>query len=136
MPRVKKPKSHYQFLINVLRQKARHWPAKNEARRRAKRKIQIGTFKNGNPMYETKYECAICRDLFYEKQTNMDHINPVVDPRVGYVDMNTLINRLLPGPEGYQCLCSEGENSCHKRKTAMENKIRQKSRKKLKNNIK
>ena len=46
----------------------------------------------------------------------LDHIEPVVEPKKGYADWNTYIERLYCGPEGYQGLCRD----CHAEKSAKE----------------
>ena len=46
----------------------------------------------------------------------LDHIEAVVQPKIGYADWNTYIERLYCGPEGYQGLC----RTCHAEKSAKE----------------
>lgn len=53
-----------------------------------------------------------------------DHIEPVVDPHVGFVDWNTFIERLYVEVNGFQCLCYE----CNKAKMAEEIAIRKLTR--------
>jgi 5-methylcytosine-specific restriction endonuclease McrA len=64
------------------------------------------------------YQCARCKDEFTNKDVEVDHIVPVVDPSVGFVDWNTFIARLFTERENYQTLCKP----CHKLKTKEENK--------------
>lgn len=47
-----------------------------------------------------------------------DHIEPVVDPHVGFVDWNTYIERMFI-EEGFQAICYE----CHSTKTKAETSI-------------
>lgn len=47
-----------------------------------------------------------------------DHIEPVVDPKTGFIDWNIYIKRLFSG--GLQPLCEE----CHKAKSKEENRQR------------
>lgn len=49
-----------------------------------------------------------------------DHIEPVVDPAVGYPGWVVYFERALPGVEGYQLLCRR----CHEAKTKRENEER------------
>lgn len=77
MPRKKKEFNLKARITGVLRDLSRQWPAKKEARLRAKVKVIVGTYKNGNPKYGTKYQCAECRGLFDQKETHMDHIESV-----------------------------------------------------------
>ena len=71
-----------------------------------------------------KYECADCGNLFGPKEIDMDHIKPVVDPKEGFTDLNSWVDRLLPGVDGYQVLCKP----CHKQKTKEEAALRAKYR--------
>lgn len=48
-----------------------------------------------------------------------DHIHPVVDPAVGFVDWNTIVERMFVEREGFQAICNE----CHKIKTQEEREI-------------
>lgn len=121
----KKPKDLKSVVIPKLRQASRFWPNKKEARNRAKVKVEVGVYKNGNSIYRTLYKCNVCGNNFDRRDTHMDHINPVIDPEVGFVDWNTYIARLFVEPEGYQCICV----GCHKEKTEKENKTRKKKKK-------
>lgn len=113
-------------MLPKLREASRWWPPKKEARNKAKEKVQVGIFNNGNPKMKTMYRCASCDGLFDVKETHMDHIEPVIDAEIGFVDWNTYISRLFVGVEGYQLLCT----GCHSIKTALENEIRRENRKK------
>lgn len=62
------------------------------------------------------FSCAGCGGEFTNKDVEVDHISPVVDPSVGFIDWNTFISRLFSGKENYQVLCK----SCHKDKSNKE----------------
>ena len=75
------------------------------------------------------YICAACRMKFKGKHTAVDHIDPVVVPKQGFVDWNTFISRLWCKKENLQVLCSykltekhlyNDETSCHYKKTQEE----------------
>lgn len=51
---------------------------------------------------------------------DIDHIEPVIDPNVGFIDWNTYMDRLFCEEDGLQALCKD----CHKIKTKEENNIR------------
>lgn len=53
------------------------------------------------------------------KNVHVDHINPIVDPAVGFVDWDTLIERMFCEDENLQVLC----HSCHEIKTNEEKAI-------------
>lgn len=67
-----------------------------------------------------RYECNICKNLFSEKEVQLDHVEPVVDPIVGYIDLETWCRRLLCDDSNLQYLCK----LCHSNKTGQENKTR------------
>jgi hypothetical protein len=54
------------------------------------------------------------------KNAVVDHTNPVIDPAVGFVDWNTVIERMFLEVEGYQVIC----HACHETKTAEERVVR------------
>lgn len=98
------------FIISVLRAGARRWPPKFEALDDA----LVGKKINEKTGRVAKhYTCAACKKEFTSKDVQVDHISPVVDPDVGYVDWNTFIARLFCPKENLQVLCTV----CHKRKT-------------------
>ena len=66
-----------------------------------------------------KWRCAGCGGLFKRSELHGDHIDPVIDPNIGFVDWNTYMERLFLGE--IQPLCKE---NCHKEKTRAENAIR------------
>lgn len=72
-----------------------------------------------------QYECAHCLQLFSEKYTNIDHISPVVDPTVGFIDLDTFCRRLFCDDSNLQLLCLD----CHSKKTMLENSLREKTKK-------
>jgi hypothetical protein len=54
------------------------------------------------------------------RQIAVDHIKPVVDPKVGFTTWDELIERMFCEVDGYQILCPD----CHEEKTADERAIR------------
>lgn len=111
------------YLINRIRVATMYWPYKNIAKNKAKRKIEIGIYKNGNPKYAIKYECDVCHGLFDEIE--MDHVKPIVSTEDGFKDWNTYINNALCDESNYSPKC----RSCHQKKTDLENKKRKKNKK-------
>ena len=74
------------------------------------------------------YTCRGCGQPTRDKDVRVDHIYPVIDPEVGFVDFNTFIARLFVPEDQLQVLCIK----CHDAKSAIENKIRKETRKKKK----
>lgn len=105
------------FIKSALR--GARWPPRYECIKQAR---------VGNGLYK----CALCGTVGPPtlppeegkknriKNIAADHIDPVVDPNVGFVDWNTFIARLFVELQGWQALCYK----CHKIKSAEENEIR------------
>lgn len=75
-----------------------------------------------------EYLCASCKrvvpstiklDGRRTKYIHVDHIEPIIDPNVGFVDWDTYIERLFCEADNLQCLCGD----CHKIKTDLEKSI-------------
>lgn len=62
----------------------------------------------------------MCKELYKTNQVHLDHINPVVDVKSGWVDWNSFIDRLFCTAEEFQVLCS----TCHDAKTKIEDAMR------------
>jgi hypothetical protein len=101
------------WVINALRRISYRWPPRWAAKVAAR--IERG-----------KYRCAMCDQPVRDKDVEMDHVQPVVDPLTGYVNLDVYVDRLLPQEEGWQCLCQD----CHYKKSGKENKVRRKTKKK------
>lgn len=105
------------FIKSALR--GARWPPKYEAIKQAR------TERKTNPKtgrLAMMHLCNHCNGEFPAKEVVADHIEPVVDPRVGFKDWNTFIDRLYVEVEGFQVLCKD----CHKIKTNEERQIARK----------
>jgi 5-methylcytosine-specific restriction endonuclease McrA len=69
-----------------------------------------------------EYLCAECEQVVpatikingrRTKNVHVDHIEPIVDPDVGFVNYDTLIERMFCEADNLQVLCHE----CHNKKT-------------------
>lgn len=96
------------FLTNRLRRASYAWPARGQALREAR--VDRGV-----------YKCAKCGGQnFKSKEVQVDHIEPVIDPHVGFKDWNSFIERLFCDVSGLAVLCVV----CHKYKSSMEAALR------------
>lgn len=114
----KKPKkgpSKETFVKGCLRRGSLMYKPISECRRLARRA-------------PNKYECAICHELFTNKEIAVDHIFPVIDIVEGFKDWNTYIDRLFCDLENLAALCK----NCHASKTAQEVQMRKYARAKRK----
>lgn len=125
-------KQQQTFVINALRRASFKWRPRNMAKNAAK--VQIGEFSTGRPKYGWK--CAMCGEIFKAKDTQMDHVDPVV-PLGGFesgkeFDMEEFVERLLVYEKGWQCICC----NCHQEKSKWENDQRREHKKLVESTIK
>lgn len=109
------PGRKHGFIVNTLRWGSRKWPAKFKTLEEAKTEKKINQASGRLAQF---YLCNRCKKEFTNKDVEVDHIIPVVDPKVGFVDWNTFIDRMFCERDNYQVLCKP----CHKKKTKEENK--------------
>lgn len=107
------------FIASALRAAMRGWIPKYDAKKLALvgRRLNPKTGKLAQ-----HFECASCKQAFVDKDVQVDHKNPVVDPKVGFVDWETYMDRLYCEVSNLQVLCKK----CHKEKTASERLLRKK----------
>jgi hypothetical protein len=96
------------FVKGLLRRGTFHWRARTEAMTAAR--VERG-----------KYKCASCGDLFGPKEVDLDHNEPVVDPKHGFTTWDDYIARLFCPAEGFSVLCKQ----CHENKTRVEDVMRE-----------
>lgn len=68
-----------------------------------------------------QYRCPSCKVVFKLREMQVDHIDPVINPETGWVDMPTFAARLNCTSERLQPLC---QDNCHLKKSVKENKVR------------
>lgn len=105
------------FITSVLRAGYRRWPPKYETLKEASvgKKINKATKRMAE-----HYICAHCKKEYPGKEVNVDHIEPAVCPKQGFVDWDVFVKRLFCGKDNLQVLCSD----CHTKKTNEERKQR------------
>lgn len=108
------------FIKGGLRSMTRKWGPINDALTKAR--VERG-----------KYLCNGCKAAVPAtinegrkrvKNVHVDHINPVVDPVVGWVDWDTCIERMFCELDNLQVLCK----SCHDKKCIEEKDLRKQMR--------
>lgn len=96
------------FVVNLLRRGTYIWKPRSEAFARAR--VERGV-----------YKCEKCGALRKVKEVVADHIECVVDPKVGFVSWDEYVKRLFCQSDNFQILCKE---TCHKEKTKFESEQR------------
>jgi len=102
------------WIMATLRRASYRWPSRNEALKLAR--VDRGL-----------YKCAMCEGTFQQKETALDHVEPVVPfngfpmhPNTNEPDWTIVIDRLFCSVEGFQILC----HPCHDVKTMSEDTLR------------
>jgi 5-methylcytosine-specific restriction endonuclease McrA len=103
-----------QFVRSLLRGGTRRWAPISDALRKAK--VGRGIYKcnscNEDVPVTTKDEDTGKR----VKNVLVDHINPIVDPEEGFINWDTLIERMFCEEDNLQVVC----HKCHTIKTTEE----------------
>jgi hypothetical protein len=102
------------FIISALRTATRKWGPRNECLKQAR--VRRGVYKCAMCEQEVPATKVITLKNGKEKKVKnifADHIEPIVDPEVGFVDWNTWIERAFVELDGFQALCHD----CHKKKS-------------------
>jgi 5-methylcytosine-specific restriction endonuclease McrA len=104
------------FIRGNLRRTSQKWPPISNCLKKAR-------------VTRGEYLCAGCKEIVPAstrdesgkriKNVHVDHINPVIDPAVGWVSYDSLIERMFVEEDGLQVLC----DACHKIKTDKEKAI-------------
>ena len=105
------------FIISLIRSGLRKFQNRSECLKEAKTQKKIN---ESSGRLAQHYKCAKCKKDFPMTQVQVDHIEPVVDVKKGFVDWNTYISRMYCAIENLQVLCKP----CHKIKSDKERKLR------------
>lgn len=105
------------FVTSTLRSGARRWAPKYETLNDAKTEKKVNP-KTGRVAQH--YQCSLCKKEFTQKDMEVDHIDPVVDPKKGFETWDKFIDKLFCEASNLQAICK----GCHKIKTLKEKKIR------------
>lgn len=101
------------FITSVLRAGARKWPPRYTTLHNAKVGKQVNE-RTGR--VAEHYRCNVCEGKFPAKEVEVDHKEPVIDPRKGFISWDVYIERLFCPEENLQVLCKP----CHLKKTKYE----------------
>jgi hypothetical protein len=110
------------FIKGGLRSVSQRWPEKYECLADAFVGKQICRVSGRLGKH---YKCNGCNGEYAARFVQVDHIEPIVDPAIGFVDWNTIIERMFCSKENLQVLCK----TCHDNKTASEREVANKTRK-------
>ena len=97
---------YFSFIRSALRSAFQKWGPKHEAKKLAKRGYN-------------QYECAHCGEIYGNKDTEVDHIEPAGSLKA-FDDLPAFVERMFCEVDGFQVLCK----ACHQVKTNAERKAR------------
>lgn len=104
------------FIRSLLRRGSMRWKPKYEVKKKARHHEKLPG-KTSRLVFHSR--CAMCNGLYPETETAVDHIEPVVDPEVGFTNWDDFINKLYCEEDNLQVLC----NGCHDEKTKKEKEL-------------
>ena len=104
------------FIKSALRNASMKWGPRNLALKKARKSRGF-------------YLCNSCKEVVPNsikgedkkriKNVYVDHIHPVIDPQVGFISWDNVIERMFCESDGFQVLCK----TCHDEKTKEERNI-------------
>ena len=101
------------FITSTLRAGARRWQPKYDTLNASKTEKKINK-KTGR--LAQHFRCELCGNEFTQKDMEVDHIKPVVDPVKGFQTWDIFIDRLFCEANNLQAICKP----CHLKKTNKE----------------
>ena len=107
------------FVTSTLRAGSRKWPPKYETLNAAKTEKKVN---KATGRLAQHYLCAMCEQEYTQKDVQVDHIKPVIDPKKGFVSWDTYIDRMFCEGKNLQVLCKVS----HAEKTKLEKEISKK----------
>lgn len=118
----------------AIRRAFRLSPQMKEVLKKARVELPPALKKDGEPgkKNQVRYTCTICKELFSQKNVQVDHIEPVVPLWMPEAEMtyDQIARGVFCKLDNLQVICStpmkrnNGNPSCHKLKTDEENFIR------------
>lgn len=111
----------HSFVKSALRAASRKWPPKYETINAALvgQKVNAATGRLAK-----HFKCAGCAGEFPASQIQVDHIEAIINPKVGFTNWDDVVNAMFCEKENLQVLCT----TCHKSKTAEERKLKKESK--------
>lgn len=99
------------FVMNAIRRESVKWSGRRECLDLARKRVRVGTTKDGNPKFKYHWQCAKCEKWFRnESDLEVDHITEI---GAFCGDWNNTLLRMLPSVDDLQALCT----ICHMKKT-------------------
>jgi 5-methylcytosine-specific restriction endonuclease McrA len=124
---MKKKPNRKSWITSQLRRLSLRWPPRGKVLKASRRELPRKIKKDGTPFKKPNYEyqCNVCKEWFRSSDTQLDHIEPVVDPKAETtLSEEEFIGKFAVGllcyEENFQVIC----HPCHDEKTKNEQKER------------
>ena len=104
------------FIKSGLRRMSTRWKPKYDVKKEARHSVKIPNEK-GRLVFHSL--CNGCGEIVPETTATVDHINPIINPYIGFTNWDDVIQALFCEEEGLQVLC----RPCHDAKTREEKSI-------------
>jgi 5-methylcytosine-specific restriction endonuclease McrA len=105
------------FITSTLRAGARRWQPKYDTLNSTKTEKKINP---ASGRLAQHFRCSLCFNEVVQKEMEVDHIKPAIDPKKGFISWDSFINNLFCEKENLQAICKV----CHKEKTLKEKQER------------
>ncbi len=132
------------IIKSLIRRSFRRSPQFIECLKRVRHELPPPPLKNGQPSRKksVRYQCEVCKELFQQKYTQVDHIEVAIPLDREEIDLSydEMVQSICCGIENLQAICStpmkdnNGNPSCHRLKTNKENFIRRHIKEMKRNN--
>lgn len=106
-------KKEIEYVLRVLRKGTLGSAARNECLARARKRVLVGTYKNGKQKWKFHWQCATCREWWPDSTVlEVDHIKEIGGFKG---DWHEIVMRMyFCGQGNLQALCS----ICHQKKSS------------------
>lgn len=121
MAKKKDPFNQEMVIRGAIRRTFARAPIKQEVLKEGRREVPWFK-KDGTQAAKPRIEvhCQVCNNWVPLKEIDIDHIEPVLNPELGFTSWDDFVKRLYCSKDNLQRCCS----SCHSQKTQAENLIR------------
>ncbi len=109
------------FVKSALRSASQRWPPKYKALKKASVGKKINWKTNRIAQH---FKCASCNKEFPQKEVQIDHISPIINPKTGFTSWDDVIDNMFCEEDNLQVLCI----TCHKEKSTAEKADRKKEK--------
>lgn len=110
------------FIKSALRGASVRWPPKNKVKQASR--VERGWYTCAGYKHKAhKVPASLPAKQGNKRRINnavVDHILPIIDPRIGFISWDEVIKRMFVEEDQLQVLCHD----CHSRKTADEKEIK------------